>query len=236
MFRISCLILIAIIFSVHSMQRQFLYSILDKEVTNSSLAMPYGEVASRVYCAGLCSGDDYCMEFFYNTTSRQCIGLHCVKKGNYSYQFIAPAPLSMLYFGKEINWVEYSGNYYFYGEESVTWADGKLECQKRCAHLVEIETKEESDWLAATFLLKEDCSSDSLFTCTAWTGGNDLDNEGHYVWDHSNTSIVFTNWNTYEPSRLNLSFALTRDCIDMFRNGKWNDRPCSYGNQFICEK
>lgn len=100
MFKISCLILIAIIFSVHSMQRQFLYSILDKEVTNSSLAVPYGEVASRVYCAGLCSGDDYCMEFFYNTTSRQCIGLHCVKKGNYSYQFIAPAPLSMLYFGK----------------------------------------------------------------------------------------------------------------------------------------
>lgn len=28
----------------------------------------------------------------------------------------------------------------------------KLECQKKCAHLVQIETKEESDWLAATFL------------------------------------------------------------------------------------
>lgn len=28
----------------------------------------------------------------------------------------------------------------------------KLECQKKCANLVTIETKEESDWMAATFL------------------------------------------------------------------------------------
>lgn len=72
--------------------------------------------------------------------------------------------------------------------------------------------------------------------CTAWTGGNDLDIEGHYVWDYSNRSMVFTNWYKTEPSLYYPSNALPRDCIDMFRNGEWNDRPCSYGNQFICER
>lgn len=35
----------------------------------------------------------------------------------------------------------------------------QLECQKKCAHLVEIETKEKSDWLMTKFLLKGKLSS-----------------------------------------------------------------------------
>lgn len=30
----------------------------------------------------------------------------------------------------------------------------QVECQKLCAYLVEIETQEESEWLAATFIMK----------------------------------------------------------------------------------
>lgn len=67
-------------------------------------------------------------------------------------------------------------------------------------------------------------------------GGNDLNIEGQYVWDHSNTSVDFTNWRTSEPSLHDPLEALTRDCIDILGNGKWNDRPCSHRNQFICEK
>lgn len=48
MFRISGLIFIALLFSVHTMQRQIQYSRLDKEVINSPLAVPYGEVASLI--------------------------------------------------------------------------------------------------------------------------------------------------------------------------------------------
>lgn len=35
----------------------------------------------------------------------------------------------------------------------------QLECQKKCAHLVEIETKEKSDWLMTKFLLRGKLSS-----------------------------------------------------------------------------
>lgn len=82
----------------------------------------------------------------------------------------------------------------------------------------------------------DDCSTNIFNGCTAWTGGNDLNVEGEYVWDHSNTTMVFTNWHTNEPSLTSPSLATTRDCIDILRNGKWNDRPCLHLNSFICEK
>ncbi|XP_052695634.1 uncharacterized protein LOC128174030, partial [Crassostrea angulata] len=128
-----------------------LYSRLDKEVTNFSLTVLH-EIASLIHCADLCSRDDYCMEFVYSEISRHCIGLHCLKTDNYAYQYVSPTPYRGLYFGKVSNSVAYSGHHYFYLEENVTWAEAKVECQKKCAHLVEIETKAESDWLPAPFV------------------------------------------------------------------------------------
>lgn len=80
------------------------------------------------------------------------------------------------------------------------------------------------------------CGADEFFSCTSWIGGNDMNVEGSYVWDHSNTSLVYTNWHPQEPSLLHPSDASTRDCIDLLRSGRWNDRPCLYSNTFICEK
>lgn len=100
MFRLSCWFLVALLFSVHCLQRQILYSRLYKEVSNSSLAVPLGKVASRVHCAILCFGDDYCAEFLYSETSRQCVGLHCVKKGSYLYQYKVLETAQMLHYEK----------------------------------------------------------------------------------------------------------------------------------------
>lgn len=100
MFRLSCWFLVALLFSVQCIQRQILYSRLDTQVTNSPAAVLLGDVDSVVHCAGLCFGDDNCVEFFYNQTDKQCIGLHCLKKGSYSYQYVVSATDQKLYFGK----------------------------------------------------------------------------------------------------------------------------------------
>ncbi|XP_056001958.1 C-type lectin domain family 17, member A-like [Ostrea edulis] len=133
------------------------------------------------------------------------------------------------------SWIEYKGNCYYKGEKRVNWRDAKLECEKRCSHLVEIGDKEESDFLASTFLLNSTCPSSVYDVCTAWTGGNDHDIEGQYRWSYSNVTITVTAWYTNEPSVGYPAQAEEKDCIDLFRNGKWNDRPCSYRNSFICE-
>ncbi|XP_061190481.1 hepatic lectin-like [Saccostrea echinata] len=111
----------------------------------------------------------------------------------------------------------------------------RSECETRCSNLVEIETKEESDWLAQTFLLKETCPS-YIYVCVAWTGGNDRRIEGKYQWKDGNLSMTFTNWAKGEPSIGYPNQAEEKDCIDLLTNGKWNDRPCSYKSQYICEK
>lgn len=100
MFRISGWFLVALLCSVRCIQRQILYSRLDKQMSNSSLTVFLGDVANLIPCAELCFRDDYCAEFVYNETSGQCVGLHCVNKGNYSYQYVVPASPRMLYFGK----------------------------------------------------------------------------------------------------------------------------------------
>lgn len=100
MFRISCWFMVVILFSVHCLQKQTWYSRLYKEVTSSSLTVLNGEGVSFVHCAGLCTGDDYCIEFLYSETSGQCIGHHYVKKGSYSYKYVVPASPRLLYFKK----------------------------------------------------------------------------------------------------------------------------------------
>lgn len=114
----------------------------------------------------------------------------------------------------------------------------KLQCKKMCSHLVEIDSQGENDWLTMTMLKKENCGTYmyEFENCTSWTGGNDIQTEGSYKWDHSNTNIIFINWHPNKPSLLIPNDTLTKDCIDILRTGLWNDRYCSYLNPFICEK
>ncbi|XP_062598128.1 perlucin-like protein [Saccostrea cucullata] len=133
--------------------------------------------------------------------------------------------------GCEPGWLQYETHCYFFGESEVTWMEAKSECEGSCSYLVEIETKEESDWLAQTFLFKDTCPSDIYLSCHAWTGGNDLTVEGRYQWSHSNKSINFTNWFDIEPYTPD-----KEDCIQLLMNGEWNDGTCSDKTQYICEK
>lgn len=82
----------------------------------------------------------------------------------------------------------------------------------------------------------DNCGTETDYKCSSWTGGNDIEMEGGYVWDHSNTDLNFTNWSPQEPSEVNPDSALSRDCIDIKRSGFWVDRPCSTLNSFVCEK
>ncbi|XP_062572854.1 collectin-12-like [Saccostrea cucullata] len=124
---------------------------------------------------------------------------------------------------------------YLHDLTKVTWTDAKLFCESRNAHLVEIESKDKSDWLAGTFLLKDTCPSNIYDICVAWTGGNDLVIEGHYQWNNAPGAMNFTNWYPDEPSIGYPGKAAARDCIDLLKNGQWNDRKCSFLNPFICE-
>lgn len=100
----------------------------------------------------------------------------------------------------------------------------ELTCYKRLIYLI-----------IDSLVFSANCGSNP-YVCTAWTGGNDLDVEGQYRFDHSNTLLSYTNWHPNEPSLAVPNEALDRDCIDVLSNGQWNDRPCSFQTSVICEK
>lgn len=79
--------------------------------------------------------------------------------------------------------------------------------------------------------LTDNCGTIIYTSCTAWTGGNDRNTEGQYLWDHSNTLIGFTNWYPKEPSSLT-----SQNCIALLRDGQWNDALCGLSYSYICEK
>lgn len=85
------------------------------------------------------------------------------------------------------------------------------------------------------FLLKTVIPLLSNLFCTqsVWIGGNDLQNEGTFIWSKSGQAINWDNWSRGNPDDTNSN----EDCIEFYTfSGKWNDKLCDRGIQFICEK
>lgn len=73
---------------------------------------------------------------------------------------------------------------------------------------------------------------DCFLVDTVWIGGNDRENEGHFVWSRDGNPITFNKWDGNNPD----DFSNNEDCIEMRRDGIWNDICCDYPMPFVCEK
>ncbi|XP_060625011.2 pulmonary surfactant-associated protein D-like isoform X1 [Anolis sagrei] len=63
---------------------------------------------------------------------------------------------------------------------------------------------------------------------SAYLGMNDIDTEG--IFTHLNgEQIGYTNWASGEPN------SVQEDCIEIYTNGKWNDKSCSETRIIVCE-
>jgi hypothetical protein len=82
-------------------------------------------------------------------------------------------------------------------------------------------------------LIPGTCVMYSEYHCPSWTGGNDVEMEGIYRWQHSNVNMNFTNWRKHEPSTI--FKGREEDCVQMMTNGYWNDAYCNEIAAFICE-
>ena len=97
------------------------------------------------------------------------------------------------------------------------------------AHLVEIETKTENDFVLTLASKVGD---------RVWLGGNDMFFEEHWFWVGSKRPINYTNWAPGKPDPPGTG--AIEDCMDMYYTaqgypGSWNDSPCLAKYNFICE-
>nr|XP_034321651.1 collectin-12-like [Crassostrea gigas] len=101
------------------------------------------------------------------------------------------------------------------------WKNAKKKCQSFKSYLLEISSEAEQNSL-------KDKVSGGLW----WTGAIKDRNKNIWVWDHSDTELVFTNW---DPDGSQPNGESTENCV-LSKYGLWHDFPCQHTFNIICER
>ena len=107
-------------------------------------------------------------------------------------------------------WELFQGSCYLLTRQRVdTFQKAKQFCQNLDGYLVEIESKDEDDFLIEQALALSGSPTDQL---DYWMGAEDPDHDGVWTWTTSGKPLVYTNW-WRDMGRLNAT------CIQLLRDG-----------------
>ncbi|CAG2187881.1 unnamed protein product [Mytilus edulis] len=171
-------------------------------------------------CASFCSIHKACCVASYDRKTKQCIlDKSCCPESEQSVDAL------MLKIRSDSlacpnGWLKNENKCYFFSDERKTWTDAKIACVDDGGILVEVDSNCENDYLK--------------MTARYWLGGTDEQEEGVWIWSHSQNVITFTDWGKGEPSNGNgnehslLLYGLS--------GYAWHDNPSHMLWQFICEK
>ncbi|KAL4236594.1 hypothetical protein ACF0H5_004979 [Mactra antiquata] len=98
-------------------------------------------------------------------------------------------------------------------------------CQNVFGHLVDIESEDEQWFLSSLF--------DGKYSNT-WTGGNDLELTGTYVWSDG-TEMTYTYWNYKQPDYSDQHCVEIVHRLNEGRTGGWEDENCLSKGGSVCE-
>lgn len=68
-----------------------------------------------------------------------------------------------------------------------------------------------------------------------WTGAIKDRNKNIWVWDHSDSELVFTNWDSKDSQPNGESKEKDENCV-LSELGFWHDYPCQDTFNMICER
>ncbi|XP_076467238.1 lactose-binding lectin l-2-like [Babylonia areolata] len=122
-------------------------------------------------------------------------------------------------------WSRYGNSCYLYFHEPYTFFEAKVTCDIAQAHLVEIDSEGENNFIKNMGVASHGTG--------VWLGLEDFQEEGSFQWVNSLTKPTFTKWLPGEPN----DAAHTEDCVYMVIDavGHWSDRSCETRFSFVCE-
>ncbi|XP_013402517.1 perlucin-like [Lingula anatina] len=130
--------------------------------------------------------------------------------------------------GCQAPFVQLSGRCYFFSCMQKSWSHAQAYCRSISSHLARITSQSENNMIVS--YVRNYFSVNFSW----WLGGNDMAQEGRWVWVGTNSVLSYTNWYPGEPSNnegiehcLELRSVITH---------RWNDAPCGHAKNFICEK
>ncbi|XP_041372946.1 galactose-specific lectin nattectin-like [Gigantopelta aegis] len=123
-------------------------------------------------------------------------------------------------------WIPHEESCYVIPQVAQSWASSVAFCMAHGAHLAEITSPEENNFLSN--LVKQNHPPGSQI----WIGGTDALSEGNWIWSHTEEIFQYQNWDSGQPS----NYGGSEHCVTIRTNGKWNDNPCCENLHSICEK
>ncbi|KAK7478820.1 hypothetical protein BaRGS_00029919 [Batillaria attramentaria] len=129
---------------------------------------------------------------------------------------------------KPEGWTHFHNSCYGVGHEAVTWADAVEICRQFGAHLADVETSSENEFI-------KDLGRSRGFAGT-WLGATDIMAEGRWVWTASGHVTEghngFSDWYPGQPgSHTGQRCMMAEKTYDY----RWGDYECFHTRNFICE-
>ncbi|XP_056015831.1 perlucin-like [Ostrea edulis] len=114
--------------------------------------------------------------------------------------------------------------YGFVKDIKTDWIEAGAFCERFSSFLVEVDTKDENDFLRNHIGTNHD---------TYWLGATDAFSDGNWIWVGNQRPLTFLGWSPGEPANGAGAACLT---LAGNLNHHWNDDYCDRKYGFICEK
>ncbi|XP_071148863.1 perlucin-like [Mytilus edulis] len=195
----------------------------DRRILPSSTTIIQQKSRSLSACASFCSIHKACCVASYDRKTKQCIlDKSCCPESEQSVDAL------MLKIRSDSlacpnGWLKNGNKCYYFSDELNTWTDAKSACEAEEGMLVEVDSKCENEFVKKS-------ANESGY----WLGGTDEQEEGVWVWSHSQNFITYTDWKAGEPNNARGN----EHCLILWESSgyAWNDSPCKQLMPFICEK
>jgi polyhydroxybutyrate depolymerase len=120
----------------------------------------------------------------------------------------------------------YGGSVYYYCTTPRDWNTARSKCQAAGGDLVKIASVGENDHVESR-----------VGTATPWIGAKDVAANNTFKWVVDNSALIYSIWDTGQPSHVYQSAA--QDCVQhgLGTGGKkWNDTACATLLPYVCEQ
>ncbi|XP_021374596.1 perlucin-like isoform X2 [Mizuhopecten yessoensis] len=129
--------------------------------------------------------------------------------------------------------VKHGGSCYHVVRIKATWPESDIYCHAVDADLATIETQDEQHFIEGHLITNAGAYDPARF----WIGGNDIAEEGTWVWLKSKTPIshqTYSNW----KDGIALPLSARENCLELSQryHWQWNDNNCDDHYFFVCEK
>ncbi|CAC5361270.1 unnamed protein product [Mytilus coruscus] len=121
----------------------------------------------------------------------------------------------------EHGWKMYKNHCYKFVKDERTHTMAQVICSQERASLVKIDDADENSFIYSAGGSKE----------VYWTSGIRI-SKNNWVWTADGTHVIYDNFHSNEP---NNQYGI-EDCINVRKDGTWNDYKCNRTIYYICEK